>query len=205
MHNKKEILSKKILEPLIIISKKLLRTRHNILLKFKLSLLVSSPLIYALAVTFQEEANPEAADIFKNISGILLFLFFVLISNNESAVEFVKGFVYLIIVFITLVFSLNFCINDSLNYHGFRLILYSIIACLGLLFVIFFLISKFVDVYIFIRNLFIRFKEKLFNSPKSSTSKITGLIENMTAIFTAIGSLALATKTIIEPLINQFK
>ena len=202
MYNKKEMLSKKIIEPL---TKKLLRTQHNILLKFELSLLVSSSFIYTLAVTFQEEANPEAADIFEVISGILLFLFFVLVSNNDSVVEFIKGFVYLIIAFITLIFSLDFCINDSLNYHGFRLIFYSIIACLGLLFVIFFLISKFVDVYIFIRDLFIHFKEKLFNSPESSTSKITKLIENMAAIFTAIGSLALAIKTIIEPLINQFK
>lgn len=180
-------------------------TQNSILQKLKLSLPVSATLIYTFAVTFQEKTNPEAAKILTYISGTLLLICFVLVQNNSTVSGFMSEFIRLMIYFYILVFSLDFCINTSLNMHGWHLVFYSILACLGLFLCTFYFISKFLDIYNFIKNLFKQIKEKLFNSTSSSTSKITALIENVTALFVAIGGLALSIKAIIEPLINLFK
>lgn len=205
MRKEKEIFLKKIIKTTGKLLKKILMTQNNIFLKFKVSLLVTSPLIYTLAVTFQKDSNPEAANIFEIISGILLFLFYVLVQNNESVVGLINGFVYSTVIFIILIYSLNFSVNTNVNYHGFQLIFYSIVACAGLLLFTFFLISKFIDIYNFICNLFNQLKEKLFNSPAPNTSKLNTLIEHITALFATIGSLTLAIKAIVEPLVNFSK
>lgn len=183
----------------------LIGTQNNILLKFKLTLPVSATLIYTFAVIFQEESNPKAANVFKIISGIFLAICFVLVQNDASIMGFIDGFVRLVSVLIIFIYSLNFCVNTNLNLHGFRLVIYSIFACLGLFFCIFYFISKFIDIYNFAKNLLKQIKEKLFGSTKPSTSKIKELIENITAMLIAIGGLALAIKAIIEPLVNIFK
>ena len=196
---------KKFLETSEKIFKIIFGTKNNIMLKFKLSLPVSATLIYVFAIIFQEKTNPETAQVLIYISGILLLTCFVVVQNNSTIVDFLCEFIRLMIFFFILIFSLDFCVNTNLNIHGWRLILYSILACLGLFSCTFYFIAKFLDIYNFIKNLFKQIKERLFNSTSSSTSKLTALIENITALFVAIGGLALAIKAIIEPLINLFK
>lgn len=196
---------KKLIELAEIIFKEILGTKNNLWLKLKLSLFISSISIYSLAVIFQEETNQEAANISKNISGILLVIFFVLVQNNNTIKECTYEFVRLLLFIYILLFSLDFYISSDLNAHPQHLIILSFAACFGLFFCTFYLIAKFFDIYNFIKNLFKQIKEKLFNSPNSNTSKVTALIENITTLFAAIGSLALGIKTIIEPLVNLFK
>lgn len=195
----------KLLKILKIMFREILGTQNNILLKLKLSLFISSTLIYALAVIFQEESNPEVASIFKFFSGLLLIIFFVLVQNNRTISEFMYEFSRLIVFFFILIVSLNFCISTSLTMHGLYLYIFSTFACLGLFLCTFYFIAKFLDIYNFIKNLFRQIQGKLFNSTNSSTSKITAFIENITALFVAIGGLALAVKAIVEPLANLFK
>lgn len=196
---------KKLIELVEKIFKEILGTKNNLSLKIEISLFISSILIYSLAVIFQEETNLGAANISKNISAILLVIFFVLVQNNNTIKECTYEFARLLFFFYLLFFSLDFYINTDLNTHDQHLIVLSLAACFGLFFCTFYFISKFFDIYNFIKNLFKQFKEKLFNSPNSNTSKATALIENFTALLVAIGGLALAIKAIVEPLINLFK
>ena len=69
----------------------------------------------------------------------------------------------------------------------------------------FYLVAKFIDIFIFAKKVFKQIKEKLFNSVQPATSKAKALIENITTFLVSIAGLGVAIKAIIEPLINLFK
>lgn len=180
-------------------------TQNNIYLKSSCSLFISSILFLAFSAISKDQQNLQATETFSYISSILLGLWLCLIQNNDSIWEICKELFRLFLFFAILAFSLDYCINLSIYQHGFCLIFCSISSCIGLLLCSFYLISKFVDIFVFIKNIFKQIKQKLFNSVQPATSKAKALIENITAFLVSIAGLGIAIKTIIEPLINLFK
>ena len=180
-------------------------TQNNIYLKSSCSFFISGILFLAFSAIAREQQNAQANSLFSAISGILLGMWLCLIQNTNSLWEIIKEIFRLFVFFVILIFSLNFCINLSINQHGFCLIVYSILSCIGLFLCSFYLISKFVDIFVFIKNIFKQIKQKIFNSVQPATSKAKALIENITAFLVSIAGLGIAIKTIIEPLINLFK
>lgn len=180
-------------------------TKNNIALKSSFSLFISGILFLAFSAMAKDQQNLQAAEIFSYISGTLLGLWLCLIQNTDSILEIIKELFRLFVFFAILIFSLDYCINLSIYHHGFCLIVSSILSCIGLLLCSFYLISKFVDIFVFIKNIFKHIKQKLFNSVQPATSKAKALIENITAFLVSIAGLGIAIKTIIEPLINLFK
>ena len=55
------------------------------------------------------------------------------------------------------------------------------------------------------KNIFEKFKDKIFQNVNTSTSKITALIVNITALLTAICAFIVSVKTISESFFNLFK
>lgn len=142
---------------------------------------------------------------FTYISGILLAIWIITIESRDSAWEIIKELFRLIISFVLLILSLNFCLNQSIYLVGFKLIFLSILSCIGILLCLFYLISKFVDILKSLKLAIDHFKNKLFGSEKPTTSKIKSLIENITAFLVTIAGLGVAIKTIVEPLLNLIK
>lgn len=183
----------------------LLGTENNLFLKINLSFFFTGALFSIFALMFQKEYPSQPSTVFTYISEFLLAIWLVTLESKDKPGKIIVGFIRLIIIFFILFYSLNFCINLSVKYSGFLLVLFSILACIGILFCSFYLIAKFIDIFLFTKKVFKQIKEKLFNSVQPATSKAKALIENVTAFLVSIAGLGIAIKTIIEPLINLFK
>lgn len=179
-------------------------TQNNLLLKLNGSLFISAILFLIFFITIKEQNNPLAYNIFFYMSAILFGFCLALIQNN-SIWEILKELFRLYIFFIMLILSLNFCINSSINLYDNKLIIGSIASCIFIIICSFYLIAKFIDIFVFVKKVFRQIKQKLFNSTQPATSKAKALIENITAFLVSIAGLGIAIKTIIEPLINLFK
>ena len=164
------------------IIKTIFGTENYILLKFSLSCFFTGILFFALALYFQNDNTTQPTMTFTYISGILLAIWLITIENRDSAWEIIKELFRLIISFIFLIFSLNFCLNQSKHLIGFKLVFLSTLSCIFILLCLFYLISKFVDILKSIKLAVKHFKNKLFGSEKPTTSKIKSLIENITAL-----------------------
>ena len=180
-------------------------TKDNLFLKANLSCFFTGILFCMFALMFQKEYPSQPTMVFSYISAILLAIWLVTLELKDKPWKIITEFNRLIFTFFILYFSLNFCINLSVMYNGFLLVFFSIAACMGLLLCSFYLIAKFIDIFLYTKKLFKQFKEKLFNSVQPATSKAKTLIENITAFLVSIAGLGIAIKTIIEPLINLFK
>lgn len=180
-------------------------TENNILSKFSLSCFFTGIIFFLFALMFQSDDTQQLYMTFTCISAILFAIWLIIIENKPSILEFVKELLRLVVFFVILIFSLDFCINQSLKFNGFKLIWYSILSCIGIFICLFYLISKFLDIFKSIKNIIVYSKQKLFNSIQPTTSKIKSLIENITAFLVSIASLGVSIKTIIEPLINLLK
>lgn len=178
---------------------------NNILTKFSLSCFFTGILFFALSLYFQSDSTTQQTMTFTYISGVLFAIWIITIENKYSVCEVIKEFLRLFLSFVVLIFSLNFCLNQSIHFLGFQLVCYSILSCLGILLCLFYLISKSVDILKAIKLVFGHFKNKLFGSEKPTTSKIKLLIENITTFLVTIAGLGVAIKTIIEPIFNLIK
>lgn len=187
------------------IIKILFGTQNNILQKLDGALFISAILFLIFSVMTKDQNNPLVYNTFLCISAILFSLWLVLIQNSSSILEIIFELVRLFMYFCILILSLNFCINTSVSLSGVRLIIYSILSCVGIICCSFYLTAKFTDIFVFVKKLTNQIKQKLFNSVQPAPSKIKSLIENITAFLVAIAGLGVAIKTIIEPLINLFK
>lgn len=191
------------------IIKKIIRvifgTQNNLFIKMNLSCFFTGVLFCIFALMLQEEYPSQPTTIFSNISGFLLGTWLITLETKDKPSKIIGEVFRLIIFFFILYPSLNFCINLSINYSGFLLLLFSILSCIGILFCSFYLIAKFIDIFLFTKKIFKQIKEKLFNSVQPATSKAKALIENITAFLVSIAGLGIAIKTIIEPLINLFQ
>lgn len=191
------------------IIKKIIRvifgTQNNLFIKMNLSCFFTGVLFCIFALMLQEEYQSQPTTIFSNISGILLGAWLITLETKDKPWKIIEEFFRLIGFFFILYLSLNFCINLSINHNGFLLMLFSVLSCIGILFCSFYLIAKFIDIFLFTKKIFKQIKEKLFNSVQPATSKAKALIENITAFLISIAGLGIAIKTIIEPLINLFQ
>lgn len=188
-----------------IIINKIFGTKNNIWIKANLSFFFTGALFSIFALMFQKEYPSQPTTVFTNISGTLFGVWLVTLESKDKPWKIITEFIRLIFFFCILYFSLNFCINLSVKYNGFLLILLSTLSCIGILSCSFYLIAKFIDIIYFVKNVFKQIKEKLFNSVQPATSKAKALIENITAFLVSVAGLGIAIKAIIEPLINLFK
>ena len=177
----------------------------NITLKLNCSFFISAILFLIFSVFVKEQNNIQAYNIFLGISSLLFGFWLSFLPPYDSMWGFSQELIRLFIIFIILIPSLNFCIKSSISLHGVELIVKSIFSCICIIISCFYLISKFIDIFIWFKKIFKQIKEKLFNSVQPATSKAKALIENITAFLISIAGLGIAIKTIIEPLINLFK
>lgn len=184
---------------------KIFGTKNNIWLKANLSCFFTGALFCIFALMFEKEYPSQPTMVFSYISGLLLAIWLITLESKDKPRIIIIESIRLMAFFCILVYSLNFCINFSVEYNGFLLILFSILSCIGILLCSFYLIAKFIDIFYFVKKVFKQIKEKLFNSAQPATSKAKALIENITAFLVSIAGLGIAIRTIIEPLINLFK
>lgn len=187
------------------IIKTIFGTENNLFIKMNLSCFFTGVLFCIFALMFQKEYPSQPTTVFSYISGILIAIWMITLEPKDKPYRIIKEFCRLIVFFFILFPSLDFCINLSVNYSGFLLILFSISSCIGILSCSFYLIAKFIDIFHFTKRIFTQIKQKLFNSVQPATSKARALIENITAFLVSIAGLGIAIKTILEPLINLFQ
>lgn len=187
------------------IVKTIFGTENNILTKFSLSCFFTGILFFALSFYFQNDSTTQPTMTFSCISGTLLAIWLISIGDVKSIQEIFKEFFRLYASFIGLIFSLDFCLNQSINLAGFKLAFGSILSSICIFLCFFYFISKFIDILMSIKKIFVHFKNKLFGSAKPTTSKIKSLIENITAFLVTVAGLGVAIKTVVEPLIDLIK
>jgi len=179
------------------IIKKIWGTETNILIKFNLSCFFTGILFYLLASYDTSNANI----IFSYITELLLYIWIITLLMIDSKKEIQKRIIRLTIFFVVLILSI-FCIIKCTNLKGYKIILFAIIACIGLLSFFFYFISKFIDIFKTSVKLYKKFKNRLFDSVEPATSKMKSFIENITAFLVSIVGLGIAIKAIIGPLID---
>lgn len=128
----------------------------------------------------------------------LFFVLWIIFIKGANTLDKIANELMRLFTFFTiLIYSVNFFIQYQ-KYNGFQLYLYYILSCIGLFICSYYLVSKLMDIYDFIKNIFKDIKTKIFNSDKPATSKGKALIENVTAFLVSIGALTIAFKTITE-------
>ena len=115
-------------------------TENNILTKFSLSCFFTGILFFALSLYFQNDSTAQPTMTFSYISGTLLAIWLISIGDIKSIQEIFKEFFRLYASFILLIFSLDFCLNQSINLTGFKLAFGSILSsiCIFLCFFLFY-------------------------------------------------------------------
>lgn len=185
-------------------------THDNILSKMSFSLFITGFLFLVFAYSAKENNNLQSSNIFTYISSLLIGVWMASIQENKSVKSILNEAIRLIWFFYILALSLDFCLNTSLSLQGSALTIHAILSCIGLLSCSFYFVSKFVDIFHFVKNIFLQIKCKLFNSTEINeterkTTRLTAFIENITAFFVSIAGLGVAIKTIVEPIINLIK
>lgn len=180
-------------------------TESNLLLKLNISCFLTGIIFFMFALIFDDNGIHQPALTFTFIAGIMQAIWISTIKNQNTLKEIGGEFLRLVIFFVFLTFSLNFCMNQSMNYNSCKLFIFSLFSCIVMLCSFFYLVSKFIDILKAVKKILIQIKQKLFNSVQPATSKAKALIENITAFLVSIAGLGIAIKTIVEPLINLFQ
>lgn len=170
-------------------------------LKLSLSFLITGILFFIFPIINNTYITVE---IFPYISGISIAIWAISLGNKNSykmIIEFIK----LLFFVCFLCSSLNFCIANNDNLQNRYAIIHSIISAFEIFYCAYYLISKFISIFNYTKNIFNQIKEKLFNSVQTETTKLKSFIENITALLTSIVGLIVIIKTIVEPLINLFR
>lgn len=174
-------------------------TQKNLTFKFSLASLMTSIILFLFLTMFEGET--DITYIFLFSSSLFFAMWLETTKSADSALNFIYEFVRLYVFFAILILSLNFFIHIT-NYNGFLLYLYTILACVGIFLCSFYLVSKVNDVFNYIKKIFSKFKDKLYDSTKPATTKLKAFIENITAFLAAVGALTLAVKTITDTIID---
>ena len=185
-------------------------THDNILSKLNFSLFITSLLFLVFAYYAEKNNNLQSSNTFTNISSMLTAIWIASIQENKSVKSILHEFFRLIWFFYILIHSLDFCLNTSLLSQGCTLTVNAILSCIGLLVCSFYFVSKFVDIFHFVKNIFLQIKCKLFssteiNETERKATRLTVFIENMTAFFVSLAGLGVAIKAIVETIINLIK
>ena len=180
---------------------KVFGVEENIIFKITLSFLIISIIFFLFMINSPKNSNEFN---FFTLAFDVCFAMWIIMSKGvDSAskffIELARGFIFLTIFLFSLYF---FCFFDQ--YHGYQVIIYTILSCLGLFASLFYFTSIFFDIFNIFKKIFKIFKTKIFNSIELNTNKFTSFISNITAFLAAIGAFVLAVKGIIEPMVKLF-
>lgn len=172
-------------------------TDSNIIAKFNITAFISA--ITFLLVAMLYPTTSTEATLFSNASAFCFVIWTTITKGVESTQKFFFDLIRIFLFFTLLIFSLNICLNLS---RQSNILIYGVLNCIVLFFCIFYFVSKISSIFDFIKNLFYKIKNKLFNNIAPATSKWNALIENITAFLVTIGGLTIALKTIAESLLQ---
>lgn len=178
--------------------------KDNKSLKIKLSIFITACIFFLFSLRIDNYSDLQH-NIFVYLSGITFAIWICITQDNDSALQYVYGFFRLSLFFFIFISSLKFCIYLYVGYHGLRLIIYSLLASIGIFYSVLYLVVKFIDIYKFIIMIFNKLKKIIFTSIETKASKTRILIENITAFLVSITGLGLAIKSIIIPIISFFQ
>lgn len=176
--------------------------KENIFFKLTLSFLVISIIFILFMINSPE--NSKEFIFFMYASDISFALWLIMAKGTDSAKKIVTEFMRLAIFLGSFMLSIYFFCFFSF-YDGMQLIIFTILACIGLFMSVFYFISLFITMFNFAKNIFEQIKSKLFNSThciEKKTTSITAFIENISAFLVAIGGFCLTIKGIIEPAVK---
>lgn len=185
------------------IIKGILGTKNNIKFKLNLSFFVTAVFFYILTIMFNNNEFLKTA--YSIVAGTMFAFWLSFSKDANSALEYILEIARLIFFLFTLLIAIYIPMIILPILHGIKFWGTLSLSCILFLCCSFYFISKFIDIFTTIKNIFIQTKDRLFNSIQSETTKTKALIENITAFFVSIAGLGLALKTIAEPLINLFK
>lgn len=153
-------------------------------------------IIFAILIYFQEPKSDENI-LFIYISATSFCLWLIFVHGANTFEKILMGLTRLIFFFTIFIFSIALCLSMD-SFSKMEIYFWGCLSFIGILTSSIYFVSKFNDIFDFIKKLFYEIKSKLFNSDKPATSKPKALIENITAFLVSIGSLAIAIKVITE-------
>lgn len=178
-------------------------TKNNIKLKLNLSFFITAIFFCILIIMFNN--NEFLKTVYSIVAGTMFAFWLSFSKDANSALEYMLEIVRLFFFLFSLLIAIYIPLIILPILHGIKFLGLLSLSCIMLLCCSFYFISKFIDIFTTLKNIFIQTKDRLFNSIQTETSKTKAFIENVTAFFVSIAGLGLALKTIAEPLINLFK
>lgn len=152
-------------------------------------------IIFCLLALVSAENN-SAINIFTIMSSIFFSAWLIIVQGSDSASKFLYEFVRLLVFLLIFIYSLQYCAQFALGQSSNTL--FVVLSCLGLFLCAFYFISKFADIFEFVKKVFRQIKIKLFNTANPAKTKFTALLENITAFWVAVGGFTVAIKVIVE-------
>lgn len=192
------------------IIKVLFGTKENITFKLSCSAFITGVFFCMLAMPYQNNDTQHIYDICIIMSALSFSIWIILIQGKNTAMEVFYEFSRLFVFFFILILSLQFYLDLITVATGIKLYIFSFLSFLGLISCSFYFVSKFIDIFNFVKKVFNQVKIKLFNTIQSEetehrATKLKSFIENITTFLISIAGLGVAIKTIIEPLLNLFQ
>ena len=153
-------------------------------------------IIFASLVHFQEPSSDEYI-LFIYMSSASFCLWLIVAHGANTFEKIIIGFTRLLLFFTIFLFSIVACLSMN-SFNKLEIYIFGFLSFIGIFASSIYFVSKFNDIFVFIKNLFHQIKSKLFNSATPTTPKSNALIENITAFLVTIGGLAISIKVITE-------
>ncbi len=134
---------------------------------------------------------------YMGVSAIFFAIWIILVNGIDSLeklyFEVTRIFIFMFVFVFSFYYVLDYTVNGNEINRGV-----TVFATFGAILCVFYLISKVVDIFNFIKKIFIQIKKSLFNTENVATSKFKAAIENGTTFLVTIGAFAIAVKTLLD-------
>lgn len=178
--------------------------QKNLYLKFNISLFLSGFLFALFAVVHAKSIQSTNLNFFEIMTTLSFSLWLIITQGADAFEKTIEGLFRLLFQLIIFSISLNYCYSFyTYRNTGFRY-LFGVFACIGLLSFVFYCISIFSDIFVFIKRILILIKNHFFGQVNSTTSKVKIVIENITALLLSITSFIVVFKSIMDTLLQVF-
>ena len=182
--------------------KKVFGIQENMIIKLNLSCIIASIVFTMFAYIHNSIYGNETY--YSIIAGVLFAIWIILIKGVDTldavAWETVRLMLFLVIFTVSLNCSAQYIFQNNISSP-----IEVILAAMGMIICIFYLVCKMVDIFDFIKKIVTQIRAKLFNTENAPTSKVKAVIENITAFFVSVGGLAIAILTIMETMLKIIK
>ncbi len=161
-------------------------------------------MLYFILAILQLEKN-GISYVFSLLSGIFLATWIITAKNLKTVCGIIAETIFLLIFVFSFIYSLNFLVILVHKTYGMKLLVFSLLSSIGLFYCCVYLLLKCNILFSYFKKIIYKIKTTIFTFQDDKQNPLKIFFQNITAMLLALGSLIIAIKGIIEPIIMLLK